>query len=225
MPVTASDSSSNVHGIGHRAALRRLATLFLAMLLSTTATSATDPARPAPKSQGLAGQFLVAAPEMPDPRFAHAVILMLEHDDEGALGLIVNKPLARETAGRLLRLLARLPPGEAEGPEIDIHYGGPVAPLQGFFLHSPDYQRADTKAITGRISVTRDLAILGDIADGKGPSRVFLALGYAGWAPGQLDGELQRKDWVSVPSDETLVFSDDVETVWQRAMDKRGIDL
>lgn len=213
------------HRPGRAAVLARTVGLLLVMLLCTAATAPTEKTPYGGDKMGLAGRLLVAAPGMRDPNFAETVILVLEHDSHRALGLVINKPIASEPAGRLLRRLGGLEPGKAGGPEVRIHYGGPVEPLQGFFLHTPDYRAADTEAVTDRVSITRDFAILRDLVENKGPSRVFLALGYAGWGPGQLENELRRRDWIIVPSDGNLIFDDDPDTIWQRAVDKRGVDL
>ena len=213
----------------YRTAIAAMAAGVLLLVLSAGSLSPADGQRSAaadvPAFPSLKGRLLVAAPGMPDPRFAETVIIMVQHDADGALGLIVNRPIGAEPAGRLLRRLAGLDPGNEGGPVVRIHFGGPVEPLQGFFLHTPDYRLNDTVAVTDQVSVTSDLGILRDLAVGKGPERGFLALGYAGWSPGQLENELRRKDWVTVESDKALVFDNDMASRWQRAMDKRGVDL
>lgn len=227
MSVKAAEPQHRYRRLAWQGALARLVGMTIVMTLCTAATAPTAqaPYRDRGLAEGLAGRLLVAAPGLRDPNFAQTVILMLRHDRHGALGIVVNKAIASEPAGRLLRRLGGLEPGTAAGPTVAIHYGGPVEPLQGTFLHSPDYRTTDTEAVTEAVSVTRDFTILLDLLEGKGPSQVFMALGYAGWGPGQLENELRRRSWIIVPSEGDLVFHDEPETVWQRAVDKQGIDL
>ncbi len=200
----------------------------LAVLVSACASSAEDGAedrKVGVDPQSLAGQLLVAAPGMPDPRFAKTVIFMVRHDRNGAMGLVVNRVLGIGSAARLLEgagIDAENVDGDAK---VRVHYGGPVAPRQGFVLHSGDYAEKSTVEVTDRVSMTAAAQILHAIAKGKGPNRGFLAIGYAGWAPGQLEGELARKDWLVVPSDDHLVFDTHMATKWRRAMGRHGIEL
>lgn len=186
-------------------------------------TDSTGPASPA--SGKLAGRLLVAAPHMPDPRFAQTVIFMVRHDDHGAMGLIVNRPIATETAATLMERLVGKGPSVDGDRKIRIHFGGPVRLSKGMFIHSSDYAQDGTIEVTDRVSVTNNPEILRDLANGKGPSKGFLVMGFAGWGPGQLEAEMGRKDWITVKSDSRLVFDDDMESKWRRAMDKLGVDL
>ena len=215
---------------------RLLASVAVAtVLLACEAPAAkTDSTGPVPKTSGklgsksagkLAGWLLVAAPRMRDPNFARTVIFLLHHDDGGAMGLIVNRPAAVEPASKLLeRLTGEIPPIDNDR-EVRIHYGGPVQPSRGFFIHSNDYAGKGTVAVTDRVSLTNIHDILRAMASGKGPTKGFLALGYAGWSPGQLENEMKRKDWITVSPDDGLVFDDDMQSKWQRAIAKRGADL
>ncbi len=206
------------------------AALTLAVLTHACASSAgdTDGTHAGPSATGLAGQLLVASPSMPDPRFAKTVIFMVRHDRHGAMGLVINRFIGLESAARLLDGTGGPNTG---GPDPDgdakvrVHYGGPVEPRRGFVVHSSDYAEDDTVAVTDRVSVTAATRILHAIAKGKGPNRGFLAVGYAGWAPGQLEGEIARKDWVVVPADDRLVFDSDQAGKWRRALDRHGIEL
>ncbi len=214
---------------GGRGALlgRLLACLAGAILAGGFAQAATtDSISPAPPISGkLAGRLLVAAPHMPDPRFAHTVIFMVQHDKQGAMGLIVNRQIAVETASKLQERLVGKGLSADGDRKIRIHFGGPVRLLRGMFLHSSDYAGTGTIKITDRVSLTRSHDILRDLANGKGPSRGFLAMGFAGWGPGQLEEEMRRKDWITVSPDSRLVFDDEMESKWRRAMDKLGVDL
>lgn len=171
----------------------------------------------------VAGQLLVATESMADPRFARSVIYMVEHDAAGALGLIVNRPLTRVGLGELLRDLGRSDEG-ATG-SIHVHYGGPVRRRQGFVLHTEDWRISDTRVVSGGMAFTRSLQAVEAIARGSGPRRVLFALGYAGWAPGQLEREMARKAWIAVSADEDLIFDDDAATKWDRAVARRKITL
>ncbi len=177
----------------------------------------------------LAGQLLVATPKLRDPRFARTVIFMIFPDDHGAMGLIVNRPLAMASVNELLRKSQGGEDNKKEGAErgrrVRMNYGGPVGPQRLFFLHSNDYQAEGTKVVTDNISMTSHKDILLALARGGGPQQIFLAIGYASWGPGQLEWEIRSESWVSVYSGDALVFDDDMASKWQRAFDKRGMNL
>ena len=177
-----------------------------------------------PSAGSLAGQFLVATPELEDPNFDHTVVYLISHDETGAMGLVINRVVAKGPLNRLLEDLG-VESEAADSQEVRIHYGGPVDPSRAFVLHSSDYQSDDTVQLAGGIAMTGSLDVLEDIAAGHGPKRRLLAIGYAGWAPDQLEQEVAAGAWVTVPADEALLFDDRIETKWQRAMQRRGIDL
>lgn len=171
----------------------------------------------------LTGQLLVAMPQMQDPRFARTVVFVCAHTADGAMGLVVNKLVDSVSFPDLLE---QLKIGSAPmGKEIRVHFGGPVETGRGFVLHTPDYAQDATLVIDDAMALTATVDILKAIAEGKGPQSSLLALGYAGWAPGQLDGEIQANGWLSVSSDPALVFGGDIDTKWERAMGKIGIDF
>jgi putative transcriptional regulator len=171
----------------------------------------------------LTGQLLVAMPAMGDPRFAKTVIYMCVHNDEGAMGLVVNKIADQITFPELLDQLDI----ESLGVAADhpVHYGGPVESGRGFVLHSLDYQRDGTIVIADEIGLTATIDVLRDMAESRGPERALLALGYAGWGAGQLDGEIQQNAWLNVPADERLIFDHHNDDKWESAIAKIGIDL
>lgn len=172
----------------------------------------------------LAGHLLVAMPGMPDPRFAKAVIFMCAHNDEGAMGLVINRSMVEFTFPELLDQLGI----QAEAPEttpIAIQFGGPVEQGRGFVLHSPDYIHESTLVVDDEVALTATVDILKAIATGHGPSQRLLALGYAGWGPGQLDAEILQNGWLSVKADPDLVFNADLGDKWSRALAKLGVDL
>jgi len=174
--------------------------------------------------KSLTGQLLVAMPQMTDPRFARSVVYVCAHsEDEGAMGLVVNKLLASLTMDELFTHL-NLAPGDADRTR-PVHFGGPVEPGRGFVLHTPDYREDATVVVADEFAVTATLDILRAIGKGAGPRRNLLALGYAGWAPGQLDAEIQANGWLCVAADSNLVFDDDFDAKWQRALAKLGVDL
>jgi putative transcriptional regulator len=170
------------------------------------------------------GQLLVAMPQMSDPRFARSVVYLCAHSDEaGAMGLIVNKQLASLTLGELF---AQLDIEPSAVPDLrPVHFGGPVEAGRGFVLHTADYREEATLHVGGNISVTATLEVLRAIGKNRGPRRSLFALGYAGWAPGQLDAEIQANGWLSVPADDEIVFASDDDGKWNRALAKLGIDL
>ena len=179
----------------------------------------------------LDGQLLVAMPVMEDERFARSVIYLCAHSSEGAMGIIVNRPAGSIDFPELLVQLQIIPeadqiklPETAES--MKVLKGGPVETGRGFVLHSSDFFIQDsTLAINDEISLTATLDILKAIAMGTGPRRAILALGYAGWAPGQLENEIQHNGWLHCPADPDLVFGPDAERKYEIALRKIGIDL
>lgn len=170
----------------------------------------------------LSGQFLLAMPGIGDPRFSRAVIAMCAHDERGALGIGVGHLVPEITLHDLLDQL-NLDPGSA--PDIPVHYGGPVEPQRGFVLHSQDWGGEDSVLVGKRWTLTSTLDVLRAIAEGRGPSRFVVSLGYAGWGDGQLDEELTRHGWFATPGDDALLFDAPANTRWSRAFADAGIDV
>ena len=170
----------------------------------------------------LTGHLLVAMPAMADPRFTHSVIYVCAHTPEGAMGLVLNRPLQRPKFDELLRQLevAPLPPAR----RIRLCAGGPMENARGFVLHTTDWTGDSSLRVDDAVALTASLDVLKAIAEGHGPREGLLALGYAGWGPGQLDTEMQQNAWLSVPADETIVFDGDHDTKWRRALAKLNID-
>ena len=176
-----------------------------------------------PRDNGyLTGQMLVAMPQMLDERFVKSVIYMCAHTEDGAMGLVVNKILEDINFPDLLEQLDIN--SKTNGKDIGVHFGGPVESGRGFVLHSSDYQQDGTMVIDPQIALTATTDILRDIAKGAGPAQSLLALGYAGWGPGQLDAELQANGWLSVDAEPDLVFGIEPDKAWQIALAKIGID-
>jgi putative transcriptional regulator len=171
----------------------------------------------------LSGQLLVAMPQMADPRFARTVVYLCAHSSDGAMGLVVNRLIDSLTFGSLLSQLGVEPEGAPA--DVPIHFGGPVESSRGFVLHTSDYLQDSSLVIDDEIALTATVDVLKAIAQGTGPRCRVLALGYAGWAPGQLDAEIQANGWLLVPADLELVFGPENDSKWQRAIAKIGIDL
>jgi len=181
-----------------------------------------QPGSPAP-SDSLAGQFLVATPEMGDPRFSHTVILMVQHNDGGALGITVNRPIGERPLATLLGALGVK--GSGASGMIRIFAGGPVQPGVGFIVHTAEYSRRGTINIDGRVAMTSSVEVLRDLGQGRGPRKSLLAFGYAGWHGGQLEDELTQGAWFTIPEDPAMVFDEDREKLWDEAMKKRTVPL
>ena len=176
----------------------------------------------------LVGQLLLSMPGIGDPRFERAVIAMCVHDPEGALGIVVNRPTDELSVCALMEQLG-VDPGETPR-DARVFVGGPVEPGRGFVLHSPDYEGQSTIRVNGamgapRWSLTSTVDVLRDIAAGTGPERWLAALGYTGWGPGQLDGELTRHGWHSIDGDDSLVFDAAPDRRWNAAFGTLGIDV
>lgn len=175
------------------------------------------------ETSDLSGQLLIAMPGMGDPRFEHSVVYMCAHSDEGAMGLIVNKPVADlEFDDLLLQLGIERETGDNG---VDIHFGGPVENGRGFVLHSLDYgDNTSTLEVDGGVGMTATLDILEDISNGEGPASCLLALGYSGWGPGQLEGELQANGWLTCAATSEIVFDLENDAKWEAAIRSLGVD-
>lgn len=172
----------------------------------------------------LSGKLLIAMPGMGDPRFERSVVFLCAHSDDGAMGLIVNKPAPDLTFDQLLRQL-EIPLPDDPARAIRVHFGGPVEHVRGFVLHSADYGgQGTTLQIDDRFGMTATLDVLQAIARGDGPQSSLLALGYAGWGPGQLESEILRNGWLTCDASPDLVFSASDDTKWSRALNTIGVD-
>ncbi len=164
----------------------------------------------------LTGQFLIAMPTMNTPHFSQAVIYVCAHTPEGAMGIVLNRPLASPSFGDLLEQLDVTPVPPAR--QIDLFRGGPVDSARGFVLHTADWTGDGSLMVDPGVALTASLDVLKAIADGGGPRHGFLALGYAGWGPGQLDREITENAWLSAPASIDMLFDTEHETKWRRAM-------
>ncbi len=169
----------------------------------------------------LTGQFLLAMPGIGDPRFERAVIAICAHDAGGAIGIGLG---ARIEGLGFHDLLEQLEIDPGESPDAVVHFGGPVEPRRGFVVHSQDWGGQDTIDVAGRWALSGTTDVLRAIASGKGPSRWLVALGYAGWAEGQLDAEMQRHGWFTTAADVELIYATETRERWARGFEAEGID-
>ena len=168
------------------------------------------------------GQLLIAMPGMRDEQFYKTVIYVCAHTDDGAMGLILNQVINGLSFPSLIEQLGI--EEAVNDPTVPIHFGGPVESGRGFVLHSNEYQRDATLEVDDSVSLTATIDVLKAIAEGRGPKQSLLALGYAGWGPGQLDDEIRANGWLQVPADMDLIFGDNQVNKWELSIAKIGID-
>lgn len=201
--------------------MKRPILLLLAWLACLPGLRAEEPLRHSPY---LEGQFLIAAPSMHDPRFRETVIYMADHDSHGAFGLVVNQKVGRSPLKDLLDD-AGIPSTDKTAGEVDIYVGGPVSMQQVFILHRGDWKGPESDQLADDLYLTMTPDILGALAKGEGPKEFRIVVGYSGWAPGQLEKEMARGDWITAPGDAALVFDTENATKWLRASKKGGLGL
>jgi putative transcriptional regulator len=203
--------------------LERLSVILACVVPATLVDAALEAPREVPAQTSLAGQLLIASPSMGDPRFTQTVVLMARHDKNGAFGIVINRPVGERPLASLLEALGEKDAG-GEGT-VRIFAGGPVQRDLGFVVHSADYRASGTIDVDGRVAVTANRDVLRDIARKQGPKKSLIAFGYAGWGPGQLEGEMALRAWFTAQDDEGLVFDEDRDKVWDAAMKRRTQDL
>jgi len=203
-------------------ALAAAAAAGFAVLFGPAVRAALPPAPDVSGPTSLAGQLLVAAPALRGSWFEHTVILITDHNRDGALGIVINRPLQERPIATILQALG----ADATGMtgSVRVFVGGPVNRDTGFALHSAEYRAANTQDIDGRVALSAASDVLRDIGLGKGPNKSLVAFGCAGWAAGQIEDEIQHGAWYSVPEDPVLVFDADREKVWSDAVTRRGFD-
>ena len=172
--------------------------------------------------ESLKGNFLISMPHMNDPNFARSVVYVCEHTENGAMGLVINKPLGHIDFADILRQLNITIP-EFRLPNV--YFGGPVELYRGFCLHSNEYHLEDTICITETISLTANKTIINDIANNAGPQDLLFLMGYAGWAPNQLEYEITENGWLIVPSSDDIIFDLTDDKKWEMAAKRYGIDI
>ncbi len=170
----------------------------------------------------LEGQLLIAMPAMNDPNFEKSVVYVCAHSDQGAVGIIINHRASGITFPEILEQLEIAIPTDDNRPIV---IGGPVETGRGFVLHSTDYCKEDATLVTQEsVGMTATLDILQAMAEGRGPTQALLAIGYSGWGPGQLEHEIQANGWLTCKAENALVFDEDFETKWDRAVKILGVD-
>jgi putative transcriptional regulator len=203
---------------------RRQVVTFTAIAVSAVLLSVARPSRAQmPAHMSLAGQLLIASPTIRDPRFDHAVILIVHHAQDGAMGIVINMPVVEGPLADILKML-----GEKDtnvSGNVRVFAGGPVQPGIGFVLHSSDYRGSGTIKVNKNVRMTSNIQILRDIGNNKGPKKSLIAFGYAGWAAGQLENELQHGIWFTTRGDTDLIFDEDRDKVWVSAYSRRTQDL
>lgn len=174
-------------------------------------------------STSLTNHFLIAMPGLRDPNFSRTVTYICEHTDQGAMGIVINRPMDV----RLGEILAQLDIDSDEPRVLDtaVYMGGPVQTDRGFVLHASTERFDSTLAITGNISVTTSRDVLESIAAGRGPHPCLVALGYAGWAGGQLEDEIRANSWLSGPANDDIIFRMPTDARWLAAAQLLGVDL
>jgi putative transcriptional regulator len=177
----------------------------------------------------LIGQFLIAMPHMRDENFARTVVFLCAYGEDGAMGIIVNRKADGIDFDELLDQIS-IEIDTENGTEqerlaqIPVHNGGPVETGRGFVLHSQDYLQRESVQVTDAIAMTASVEILRSIAEGKGPRNRLLALGYAGWSPGQLESEIQANGWLVTPAEEDILFGPDLDAKWTQALKSMGVN-
>ena len=172
----------------------------------------------------LAGKLIIAMPTMSDPRFKRSVVCICAHNEDGAIGIIINKIIESLSFSKIIKQLKLKKNMNKDDYKDHIYFGGPVETERGFILHSSDYSSENSTSINSEISMTASTEILQALIDGNGPNKSIVALGYAGWGPGQLDTEIQSNAWLSVESDLELVFSAKTAEKWDMALEKIGVN-
>lgn len=176
-----------------------------------------------PHAGSLANHLLIAMPGMPDPNFSSTVTLICEHNEDGALGIVINRPLELRLGGLFDQL--DLKDADADAAEMPVLLGGPVGPERGFVLHGPGPRYEHSVAVSGDLFLTLSRDILDALAAGKGPEKSLVALGYAGWGAGQLESEMLANSWLSVPATSRIVFDTPFTERWKAAAGVLGIDI
>lgn len=171
----------------------------------------------------LTGHFLIAMPALDDPNFYHTVTLICQHNEDGAMGVIFNRPLEIDLGEVFKHMEIEAADNELE-QEL-VYYGGPVQVERGFVLHMPDGDWESTMPISDELAVTTSRDIIDDIAQSKGPEKYLIALGYAGWQAGQLEYEISENAWLSGPSNADIIFDTPFEKRWESAASIIGVDL
>jgi putative transcriptional regulator len=194
--------------------------VLVALFLPARLLDAAQPNSDANQGQpSLAGQLLIAAPDIPDARYRRTVVVVIQHGPNGGFGIVINRSTGEQPMVDLFAVLGQK--NENATGSVPIFSGGPVQPENFYVLHSTEYRIAETGNLTGNVAMTATPKIFHDIADKVGPKKFLIAFGYVGWAPGQLEAQMSIKAWVPAPLDPTLVFDADRDRLWELAIEGR----
>jgi putative transcriptional regulator len=194
--------------------VRRLAALLVLLCLAWPGMAA-ERARPTGE---IAGHFLVASPSMPDQRFAETVIYMVEHNDQGAMGFVVNRLMGRGPAAIFMKAMS-MDPGNAS-TDISLCYGGPVKPDLILVLHDDGFETGDSQKIGNGLALSGQIDALKAMQQGRAPQSALFIVGYAGWGPGQLEREIEAGSWNLAPYDKEILFEEDPRKTWEKARER-----
>lgn len=195
----------------------------LAVLFALVTLPGAAPVNPPGSANSLVGRLLVAAPDIGDERFAHTVVLIVQHSQDGTLGIVINRPLGEQPIAKLLASTGQDDQGVSGN--VRVFAGGPVEPWLGFIVHSGEYHREQTLTVDGHVAMTSSPEVLRDIGHNAGPQKSLVAFGYTGWGPGQLENELAQHGWYTIPEDPKLIFDDDPAKIWDDATARETVPL
>ena len=193
---------------------------FLVLLMALTSHFVSAPLA---QDKFHVGQLLVAKPDMPDLRFSETVIFVCRHDSEGALGLVLNRPAGQIKMSKLMESLDV--PNDGVTGDIQIRFGGPLETQTGFLMYGKKIENEDGICSSHGVTVSNNKDVLKSLGPKNSSEEIILFLGYAGWSPNQLESELARKDWLTVPADRSFLFAPDIKSLWNRARARYGLDL
>ena len=222
-PVRSESRVRHITEDGYMSSARIGASIAGAILIGLFLTAARPSPDSIPNAQvfsvSLRGKLLVASSQMKGNIFERSVIVMVEHNEKGAFGLIVNKPVSRVSKAKVYKRLG-LPNEHVEG-QFTIFVGGPVEPKASFIIHDGSQKFDGTRSVAKDLFISPEGPVIEAMARGEGPEHYVVVVGYSGWAPGQLESELRRKDWMTAPLDRDIIFDRQIATKWKRAMETR----
>ncbi len=193
---------------------------FLVLLMALTSHFVTAPLA---QDKFHVGQLLVAKPGMPDLRFSETVVFVCRHDAKGALGLVLNRSAGRIKMSKLMESLDV--PSDGVTGDVQIRFGGPLETQTGFLMYTKKIENEDGICSSHGVTVSNNKDVLKTLGSENSPEEIILFFGYAGWSPNQLESELARKDWLTVPADRSFLFAPDIKSLWNRARARYGLDL
>ena len=193
---------------------------FLVLLMALTSHFVNAPLA---QDKFYVGQLLVAKPDMPDLRFSETVVFVCRHDAKGALGLVLNRPADRIKTSKLMESLGL--PSDGVTGDVQIRFGGPLETQAGFLMYNKTIENEDGICSSHGVTVSNNKDVLKSLGSENNPEEFILFFGYAGWSPNQLESELARKDWLTVPADRSFLFASDIKSLWNRARARYGLDL